>query len=370
MKNSAYVLLFTAMTAISWGVYGPMLSTGGKEMGGSHWLPFVFVGVAYFLIAVLASTALLIWRSEPGSWDTRGILWSFAAGVVTAVGALSLILALTNKGNPIYVMPLVFGGAPVMNTLLAMWISKTYREIGPLFYAGLILVIAGAVTVLVFKPRETAAPIASQPVASEQAAAVAPPTAIEPAPPSAVVPTGNTIGFTQLLLISAFIALTAICWGCYGPLLHKGQTFMHGSRMRPFICVGMAYVVVGIVAPLIFWTALGDQGQISARGVIWSLAGGTAGALGSLGVILAFTFGGKPIYVMPLVFGGAPVINTFVSIATAKQLSAISPFFYAGLIVVIAGAVSVLIFAPRGAPHAATESKPSTTPATPEPAKS
>ncbi len=65
-------------------------------------------------------------------------------------------------------------------------------------------------------------------------------------------------------------------------------------------------------------------------------------------MILAFTYGGKPIYVMPLVFGGAPVVNTFISIATAQQLGHISPFFYAGLIVVVAGAASVLVFAPRG----------------------
>jgi hypothetical protein len=368
MKNLVYVLLFTAMTAISWGIYGPLLSIGGKQMGGSHWLPFVFVGVAYFLIAVLATTALLLWRGEPGNWNSRGIIWSFFAGVVTAVGALSLILALTNKGNPIYVMPLVFGGAPVVNTLLAMWISKTYRETGPLFYAGLILVIAGAVAVLVFKPHEMAPAAPAPTVAAASAVPALEPTA------TAQAPVANTSsGFTTLLIISAFIALTAICWGCYGPLLHKGQTFMHGSRMRPFICVGMAYVVVGIVAPLIFWTALGDHGQISARGVIWSLAGGTAGAVGSLGVILAFTFGGKPIYVMPLVFGGAPVVNTFFSIITAQQLSSISPFFYAGLIVVVAGAVSVLIFAPRGAPHAApvAEKKPPAAPTTPktEPAK-
>ena len=367
MKNLAYVLLFTAMTAVSWGVYGPLLNIGGKEMGGSHWLPFVFVGVAYFLIAVVATTALLLWRGEPGNWNSRGILWSFVAGVVTAVGALSLILALTNKGNPIYVMPLVFGGAPVVNTLLAMWISKTYKETGPLFYAGLILVIAGAVAVLIFKPREVAPPVTPPPIVTEQAAAIAQPAATEPA--VATAQPVNKFGFTALLMISAFIGLTAICWGCYGPLLHKGQTFMHGSRMRPFICVGMAYVVVAIVAPLIFWTALGDHGQISARGVLWSLAGGTAGALGSLGVILAFTFGGKPIYVMPLVFGCAPVVNTFVSIVTAKQLSGISPFFYAGLIVVVAGAVSVLVFAPRGAPHAAPKTTPPAAP-TPAPAKS
>jgi drug/metabolite transporter (DMT)-like permease len=366
MKNLSYVLLFTAMTAISWGVYGPLLSIGGKEMGGSHWLPFVFVGVAYFLIAVLATTALLVWRGEPGNWNSHGILWSFLAGVVTAVGALSLILALTNKGNPIYVMPLVFGGAPVFNTLLAMWISKTYRETGPLFYAGLILVIAGAVAVLVFKPHEMAPPVAPQPAVAEQAAATTQSAATEPT--GVTAQPGNKFGLTALLLISAFIGLTAICWGCYGPLLHKGQTFMHGSRMRPFICVGMAYVVVAIVAPLIFWTALGDHGQISARGVLWSLAGGTAGALGSLGVILAFTFGGKPIYVMPLVFGGAPVVNTFISIATAKQLSSISPFFYAGLIVVIAGAVSVLIFAPRGAPAHAASAPPAPAKPAPSPA--
>jgi FtsH-binding integral membrane protein len=96
------------------------------------------------------------------------------------------------------------------------------------------------------------------------------------------------------------------------------------------------------------------------------LAGGVAGALGSLGVILAFTFGGKPIYVMPLVFGFAPVVNTFISIATAKDLNQISPFFYAGLIIVVAGAVSVLIFAPRGKPHAAATPVPAPTP---EPAK-
>ncbi|HZZ30112.1 MAG TPA: hypothetical protein VFE46_19095 [Pirellulales bacterium] len=368
MKNLFYVLLFTAMTAIAWGIYGPLLNAGGKQMGGSHWLPFVFVGVAYFLIAVLATTALLLWRGEPGNWNSRGIIWSFFAGVVTAVGALSLILALTNKGNPIYVMPLVFGGAPVVNTLLAMWISKTYRETGPLFYAGLILVIAGAVAVLVFKPHEIAPPVPTPTVA---AAPEAPTSAPNGATVQAAAANASS-GFTALLIISAFIALTAICWGCYGPLLHKGQTFMHGSRMRPFICVGMAYVVVGIVAPLIFWTALGDHGQISARGVIWSLAGGTAGAVGSLGVILAFTFGGKPIYVMPLVFGGAPVVNTFFSIITAQQLSSISPFFYAGLIVVVAGAVSVLIFAPRGAPHAAptVETKAQPAPPTPAPAKS
>src|SRR5262249_14875992 len=150
---------------------------------------------------------------------------------------------------------------------------------------------------------------------------------------------------------------TAICWGCYGPLLHKGQMQMHGSRMRPFICVGLAYGLIAVVLPLILRATMGDKGFLTFSGTVWSLAGGVAGALGSVGVILAFTYGGKPVYVMPLVFGGAPVVNTFVSMATSPRSENVSTFsyvaFFAGLIVVIAGAVTVLVFAPRGAPHPA-----------------
>jgi hypothetical protein len=66
---------------------------------------------------------------------------------------------------------------------------------------------------------------------------------------------------------------------------------------------------------------------------------------------MAFNFGGKPVYVMPLVFGGAPVVNTFASIVQAGTYSQIGPLFYAGLLLVIGGAVTILIFAPKGKPH-------------------
>ncbi|HWA98991.1 MAG TPA: hypothetical protein VG713_10885, partial [Pirellulales bacterium] len=159
------------------------------------------------------------------------------------------------------------------------------------------------------------------------------------------------IEFEQLVVVVAFVALTALCWGSYGPLLHKGQVAMQGSRLRPFICVGMAYFLIAVLVPLVLRTVVGDHGELSTAGVLWSLAAGAAGAFGSLGVILAFTFGGKPVYVMPVVFGMAPVINTFVSIATAK-IETIHPLFYAGLIVVVAGAVTVLLFAPKPPAHA------------------
>jgi hypothetical protein len=226
-----------------------------------------------------------------------------------------VILALQH-GSPIYVMPLIFGGAPVVNTLVTMGMSKSHREAGPLFYAGLILVIAGATTVLAFNP---------------------------------TLKGTLKIEFVDLMKVLLFVSLTALCWGSYGPLLHKGQMLMHNSRMRPCICVGLAYCVVAVMVPLILRSLiLNDHGSVTFSGVSWGLAGGVAGALGSLGVILAFTYGGKPVYVMPLVFGGAPVVNTFISIAVAKDLGPISPLFYAGLIIVVVGAVTVLVFAPKG----------------------
>jgi hypothetical protein len=280
------------------------------------------------LIAVIVPIVLLQVKGEQGAWTVGGTVWSFAAGVAGAVGALGVILALTNGGSPIYVMPLVFGCAPVINTFVTMGMTKTHREAKSMFYAGLILVIVGAVTVLIFNPTIRAKPDA------ESAA-------------------GSVIAHLPLVLV--FVALAALCWGSYGPVLHKGQSLMNGSRTRPFMCVGLAYFVVAVILPTLWLLAGGSSGEkatFTIPGAAWSIAGGSAGALGALGIILAFTFGGKPVYVMPLVFGGAPVINTLISIFSAKDIKEVSPFFYAGLIVVAAGAVTVLIFAPKGKPHA------------------
>jgi hypothetical protein len=94
------------------------------------------------------------------------------------------------------------------------------------------------------------------------------------------------------------------------------------------------------------WPEPGTWSNIS--GTIWSLAGGAAGAIGALGIIMAFNFGGKPIYVMPLVFGGAPVINTFTTLfKSGRGFQDASPLFFAGLIIVAVGAVTVLVFSPK-----------------------
>lgn len=159
----------------------------------------------------------------------------------------------------------------------------------------------------------------------------------------------------NFVLVLLSIATTVICWGSYGPVLHNGQAAMGGGRLRPLICVGISYFAIAIIVPtlLIYVTKMETDTKFSwsVTGTLWSLAGGVAGAVGALGIVMAFTYGGKPDFVMPLVFGCAPIVtvatNVFLARLQNKEIDSISPFFAAGLILVAAGAATVLIFAPK-----------------------
>lgn len=329
-----------ALTAFCWGIYGPVLHFGREAMHSSL-RPFVCVGLAYFVIAVLTPLALLARGGERGAWSAKGVLWSLIAGSAGALGALGVILALGFGGKPIYVMPLVFGGAPVVNTLLTAFMNKAFNQLKAPFLAGLILVVLGAVTVLVFKPQPQAH------AAPAAAAAVADEAPTEP-PIGAPAKTAEqkTERFLEVLLATA---LAMFSWGAYGPVLHRGQGAMGGSRLRPLICIGVAYFLIAVLVPLALLVPMGDTGNWEMRGMLWSLGAGTLGALGALGTILAFACGGKPFTVMPVVFGCAPVLNTLATIALAHTPpAAVSPFFLAGMLIVAAGAAIVLAFGPRG----------------------
>ena len=323
------------MTALFWGVYGILLHEGTEQLGHSSLRAFVGVGIAYFLIAVLVPLGLLSRKPEKGYWSMSGTLLSLFAGAVGALGALGIILAVAFKGMPIYVMPIVFGSAPVVNTLVTSWLNKSFSQIKPLFIFGLILVALGAVGVLYNKPAKTVVTQA-QAVASD----------------------ANPLG------IGASICLAVVCWGAYGPFLHMGQMKMGGSRLRPFCCVGIAYFVIAVAVPVMILMATPGNFSLTwgeiAGGMMWSILAGVAGAIGALGIILAFNYGGKPIFVMPLVFGFAPVVNTLTSMVLGGSLDKISNFFFGSLMLGIAGAVTVLIFAPKAKPHGAPalESKP------------
>ena len=50
-------------------------------------------------------------------------------------------------------MPLVFGGAPIVNVLLSMVLHPPKTTINPLLYVGFVLAAAGAGMVLYYRPR-------------------------------------------------------------------------------------------------------------------------------------------------------------------------------------------------------------------------
>jgi hypothetical protein len=409
MRSLLLIIASFGATILAWGLYGPMLHEGQRLMatdgGYARLRPLVCIGLAYFLIGVLAPAAMLVTKGERGSWTLYGVLMSLLAGALGALGALGIVLAFTFGGRPEYVMPLVFGGAPVVNSFLTIYLSKRFKEIGPLFLAGLVMVLMGSLTVLLFKPSPatkgaaagsiglvaqaavadvapsegTTATSTTEPAASERApeepakaeeAPAAPTPSADAAPPAAEAPAPGPkekpakapsemkrepgkvrTATTSFLFQVLSIGLVVACWGAYGPVLHLGQAAMQQSRFRPLLCVGLAYFVIAVLAPnALLASSMPEASVYNFSGTAWSLAAGAAGAIGALGIIMAFNFGGKPVYVMPLVFGGAPVVNTFVTIIAQGQLSKVPPMFLAGLMLVIAGAAIVLVFAPKGAP--------------------
>jgi uncharacterized membrane protein len=138
----------------------------------------------------------------------------------------------------------------------------------------------------------------------------------------------------------------ALAWGIYGPALHQGQVQL-GNPMRALLCVGAAYFLIGVLVPVASLSAQGGLGGFSQKGVIMATIGGGLGALGAVFIILAFRAGGIPTYVMPLVFGGAPLVNVLVSMALHPPKSAPNPLLYIGFLFIVLGASMVLYFKPQ-----------------------
>ncbi len=146
-------LVFVVGAALSWGLYVPVLHQGQSELGKNSALrAFLCVGIAYFLTAVLLPGGLLLAKMEPAQFNMRGVSFSVGAGIAGAAGALCVILALKFGGRPLYVAPLVFAGAPIVNTLVSMTWHPPASPPRAIFYVGILLAAVGAGIVLWFKP--------------------------------------------------------------------------------------------------------------------------------------------------------------------------------------------------------------------------
>jgi len=115
-----------------------------------------------------------------------------------------------------------------------------------------------------------------------------------------------------------FALMTVAFWGLYGIFLHKGAVGMADpefGRYKAFLVVGIAYFLVAVLAPLVLLKVSGSDLKFTGSGFKWSLIAGVVGAIGALGVLLAFGKGGHPSAVMSIIFAGAPVVNALVALA-------------------------------------------------------
>ena len=142
-----------------------------------------------------------------------------------------------------------------------------------------------------------------------------------------------------------FVAGAILSWGAYGALLHQGQLQL-GNPLKALLCVGVAYFLIGVIIPV---AGLGAQGNLSGfntEGLVTATIAGVLGAAGAACIIYSFRFGGLPIYVMPLVFGGAPIMNVIVSMAIHPPKTAINPMLFVGFAFASIGAGLVLYYRP------------------------
>ena len=164
-----------------------------------------------------------------------------------------------------------------------------------------------------------------------------------------------------------YVILAGLSWGTYVPIIFYGGSELGGkanARLMAILCVGGAYFVIGVLFPLaMFLTGQYAWPEMKLTGLAFSSLAGVAGAVGAICVIFATQSARSAalavnpeepdaykVFIAPLIFGLAPVINVLVSIFWHPQKD--NPFHFGldmpgwklwvGIILVGAGAALVL----------------------------
>lgn len=126
---------------------------GDPEMG--RYKAFLFVGVAYFITAVVGPLVILGSSGTDWSFPVGGMSWSLLAGLVGAAGAFCVLLAFGAGGSPAVVMSIIFAGAPIVNAVVALIWHPPTGGFGVLrwqFVVGILLAALGGYMVTKYKP--------------------------------------------------------------------------------------------------------------------------------------------------------------------------------------------------------------------------
>lgn len=130
-----------------------------------------------------------------------------------------------------------------------------------------------------------------------------------------------------------YVIGAGLAWGTYVPLVFYGGTVLTtrpgtiGGRLASILCVGIAYFLLAVLVPVVLMMLRDDaRPDWKPLGLVFSGLAGVAGAIGAICVIFASKAavdaakgqGIDPatyrIYIAPLIFSLAPLINTILSL--------------------------------------------------------
>jgi len=153
-----------------------------------------------------------------------------------------------------------------------------------------------------------------------------------------------------------FALMTVASWGVYGVFLHLGQVGMGdpvNGRYKAFLMVGVAYVLVAVLAPAAMMVVNGSDWNMPRSGWSYSLIAGVVGAIGAFCVLLAFGAKGTPPVVMSIIFAGAPIVNAVVSLSLHPPkggFAALPWQFLGGILLAAVGGTLVTLYKPAPGP--------------------
>jgi hypothetical protein len=176
-------VIFALLTGLFWGTYGPALGFARAAEGNNPFKPYLMIGLAYTLWAVIGGIAGIRYTQVDMSFSATGSTWGFIAGSLGAFGALTLTLAMFSfqgmKPRADIVMPIVFGTAVSVSAITSVILTRA--SFNPVLWAG----IAGMAVCIVIVAYNTphAAPHKPKPAtaAGETHAAATTPPASTPA---------------------------------------------------------------------------------------------------------------------------------------------------------------------------------------------